>query len=180
MKSIAFSLAAPRKNLVFSKGCGAPKEDGSVCNAQTREGKPFCPDHIEHQSYVQNLVALLADKDSEEELVKKKGHKAVSPSSLTVQEILQDLRVHGQLTLPKLALDVGIEREAMEGYVDFLVRAKMVVKDDLLRGEPFIRLAEATPALIADKEPTTRKPRKPKSESRRLRRLAAEETSQTT
>lgn len=171
MKSIALSLAANRKQASQKmRFCEAG------CSQPTREGKPFCIDHIERQDYVQRLVERMKEKNLEEESVKTKGMGAVSPNSETVQEILRDLKVNGIVTIPKLAARIGVEQKALRGYIDYLVQSNLVCELKSSKNEPVLRLQDGSPPLIPTSQPELRKSkkpsaRKPKRKSRRLTAL---------
>ena len=76
------------------RGCSDPG-----CMKTTREGKPFCPDHVELHPYVQGVVAM---RDLRETDLKElaKGQK-VAESSLLFQEILIHITNHGPKTVER-------------------------------------------------------------------------------
>jgi hypothetical protein len=39
----------------------------------TREGKPFCPNHVEHHAYVQAILRILSDREEERDRVRRLG-----------------------------------------------------------------------------------------------------------
>lgn len=113
------------------------------CRAATREGKPFCSEHVERHPYVQQVLAQLERRETEEARVFDQGARAVDPAGITSQEILQFLRVHGPRTVPRLARELNLEVKTITGYVRALERRKVVETDTTRRGALIVRLYEA-------------------------------------
>ena len=112
------------------------------CGAATREGKPFCSEHVERHPYVQQVLAQLERRETEESRVFEQGARAVDPSGITAQEILQFIRVHGPRTVPRLARELNLEVKTVTGYVRALERRKVVSTDTTRRGALIVRLYE--------------------------------------
>lgn len=101
-----------------TKSCQA---DG--CSASTREGKPFCPDHVEKHGYVQNILMLLQKQDEEIEKVAKQGSiRPIKNDSLTAKELVQHIHIHGARTLPRLSREFQIEEDVLTVYARYLVK----------------------------------------------------------
>jgi len=99
------------------------------CDEATREGKPFCTEHVEEHDYVQDLLATLEAQDAEIQRVARLGARAVDPEGLTACEILNTLRVHGPRTVRRLARELNHEAKVLEAYVKALERRGLVTKD---------------------------------------------------
>jgi len=135
----------------------APRCNEPTCDRATREGKPFCPDHIEQQPYVAKLMARLERRDVEQERVRKRGGRAVDVEGPTSQEILDYLRLHGQRTFPRIALDLNISIALTEIYLYALRRKGQVSIDQNRRGVGVAKLRprrerQAPPSSDAGKE----------------------------
>lgn len=113
------------------------------CNRSTKEGKPFCSDHILHQPYVQELLAALEAKEAEEARVTRLGARAVDPEGITAREVVRTLTVHGPRTLPRLAKDMNLEVETLDGYVKALRKLKEIRIRKNNRGTAVIELRAA-------------------------------------
>lgn len=70
-----------------------------ACPHTTTGRKPYCYDHLDRLPYVREVMARLARKDEPE---------------FRDEEILALLGIAGALTVPRLALEVGMEDEAVE------------------------------------------------------------------
>ncbi len=97
-----------------------------TCNQATREGKPFCSDHVELHPYVQRLLAELREREEADERVRRRGPRAVDPLSLTSQEILTFIHVHGPKTVKRLARELNADLETLKLYAQGLRRHGLV------------------------------------------------------
>ncbi len=84
----------------ISHECG---EEG--CIARTREGKPFCPDHIFRINRPRAIQDRLAMSEAEISEVKKHGAKAVNLDGLIVEELLAGIAEAGEITFRRLVKD---------------------------------------------------------------------------
>lgn len=96
---------------VESRKCGA-----SGCAAATREGKPFCPEHVLKNPYVAGLLERIAEREAEEARVLRVGQRAVDPTGITAQEILLQLKLYGGRTIARLSRDLMLEEDVVESY----------------------------------------------------------------
>lgn len=97
-----------------------------VCGQATREGKPYCPDHVERHGYVQEVMAALERRAAEEERVLRKGAAAVDPEGINAREILLQLRLHGERTVERLARDLQLDPRLVPHYAQALARRGLV------------------------------------------------------
>jgi hypothetical protein len=107
----------------------------------TREGKPYCPDHVERHPYVQSILDVLAEREAETNRVRKKGSSAVDPAGLTAQELVLHLSLHGSRTVERLSREFQLESRVIEDYVDALRVQGKVVLGRTTRGSTVVRLA---------------------------------------
>lgn len=91
------------------------------CGASTREGKPYCPEHVEEHPYVQGVLDALAEQEAEQQRAVSKGIHHISDSSITAQEIHQYLCQHGARTFRRIAKDLGLDGEVVKVYARYLV-----------------------------------------------------------
>jgi len=118
-------------NTPVSRAC---KIDG--CELTTREGKPFCPEHIDETPYVRALLESIADRNAEDEKVRK---REIDPEDynlcgITAQSILQQLRNYGTRTRVRICRELMLDKKTLDGYADALARADLVVLGSTHRG----------------------------------------------
>ncbi|MGE0710712.1 MAG: hypothetical protein AB7N76_11985 [Planctomycetota bacterium] len=110
------------------------------CNKTTREGKPYCPDHVERHEYVQGILEILAAREAEEERVRHAGSNAVDPGGLTAQELMLHLSQHGSRTVERLSREFQLETPVMRNYVDALLERGLVQVGRTTRGSTIVCL----------------------------------------
>lgn len=92
------------------------------CTRPTRERKPFCTEHISRSTYVRGLLETLESVESERAKVRRRGSRAVDPGGITAQEILRELRQHGDRTSQRLSRDLKLEVAVIDAYLEALAR----------------------------------------------------------
>lgn len=110
------------------------------CTQSTREGKPYCPDHVESHPYVQDILARIAERDDQDEKVAKRGARAVDLESLTVGEILQHLAFNGARTEERLVRELNLDVKTLDGYLRALARRGYVSFGKTKRGSTVVKL----------------------------------------
>lgn len=110
------------------------------CDEGTREGKPYCPDHVDQNDYVRDLLAKLDAKEKEAVAVRKKGQRVIDNDSITLQEIVQDLNIHGPRTIARLCRDTQLDHDVLIGYIDRLEKEGRVKKFRTGRGNDSVKL----------------------------------------
>ncbi|MCO5169301.1 MAG: hypothetical protein M9894_23400 [Planctomycetes bacterium] len=136
-------LHQPRR--LSPRHCEAPG-----CSQATREGKAYCSDHVEMHPYVQDLIARLEQRESEDDRVNRRGPRAVNLQGITTQEILQHLAFHGPRTEERLCRELNLEVKTLQGYVQALRRKKLVTLGHTKRGSTVVKLAKG---LVRAAEP---------------------------
>lgn len=109
-----------------------PTQRCVVCDAQTREHKPVCPDHIFEEPYPKRLRDLV--EEAEQEVIAaggKRGMSAIDSLGLVVSEILSALAVNGELTWRSLARDHvsflnGAKQESIDAYLSRIKKDGLV------------------------------------------------------
>lgn len=126
----------------MEKGSGTTRLCRSPnCVQTTREGKPFCPDHVEHHPYVQEILGTLAEREAEEERVRTGGAPAVDPRGLTARELVLHLSLHGARTIERLSRELQLDTAIVEGYVNALVERGSIALGRTNRGSTVVQLA---------------------------------------
>jgi predicted transcriptional regulator len=92
--------------------------------------------------YVQDLIARLEQRESEDERVHKRGPRAVNLQGITTQEILQHLAFHGPRTEERLCRELNLEVKTLQGYVQALRRKKLVTLGHTKRGSTVVKLTK--------------------------------------
>lgn len=116
--------------------------DEEGCKRATREGKPYCSEHVGRLPYVQALVEQIAEKEAEEAQVAKRGVRAVDPYGLTAREVLLTLWVNGERTVARLSRELNIDFETVKLYVRCLERNGFVNVEPTRRGAGVVSLAD--------------------------------------
>jgi hypothetical protein len=118
-----------------SKSC-----DDTGCKKTTREGKPFCPDHVDLHDYVQNIQAIILAQETERTEVEKKGAKAVDVNGNTAKEILLVLMMNGSRTLRRISREINLDNVLVQAYVDALEKAGKVRTGVTTRGDTTVAI----------------------------------------
>ncbi len=122
--------------------CEAPR-----CSQRTRDGKPYCPEHVELLPYVQELQAALAEQQAEQRRVASRGARAVDPDGLTARELLLQLDLYGDRTVERLARDLQLDVDLVHAYAKALARHGRVSLSQTRRGHVSLH---AGPGLLVE------------------------------
>lgn len=110
------------------------------CFKSTREGKPFCPDHVDSNPYVQGILAQLKARDEEEELVRRHGACFVNVGEMRAQGLLEHLHIHGDKTMERVAREVQLDVPTLKKYMTALKKVGLVTFGRTARGATIVRL----------------------------------------
>lgn len=113
-----------------------------ACGQPTREGKPYCPEHVDQQPYVAELLAELARQEAELAMVSLHGSDAVDTSGLTARELLQLVRLHGPRTVQRLGRELNIKPIIIRSYVRAMSEVGMVELGISKRGKTVVRASD--------------------------------------
>lgn len=114
---------------------GTRKCDANGCWKNTREGKPFCPDHVGHNPYVAEILARLAAEEAE--------RKRLTPSEMILEEILVVLVGRGGVASVRfVAKTTTYETKLVTKAFEILARRKRVKLTTTNRGSLMARLTE--------------------------------------
>ena len=116
-----------------------PECEFSGCKRTTREGKPFCSDHVESSPYVKAVMAEIALRDDEERLLAK-GEPPSCDGHL-VRETLLTLE-QGSFTSAKLSRLMDISHDATETLIRFMAKEGLVRMSKTDRGALVISRTE--------------------------------------
>jgi hypothetical protein len=116
------------------------------CSLTVREGKPFCPDHVEENPYPGAIMATLARRVKELELAEQdelelhlEGHHsqliAEAIHWLTIDEVTSKV-----ITVCRLARDMRLTTPQAKGIANCLVREGLGFKGRSGRGTETIAL----------------------------------------
>lgn len=125
------------------------------CAERTRDGKPFCPAHVELHPYVRTLQETLRAQQDEQERVARRGPRAVDPDGLTAKELLLQLWLYGDRTVERLCRDLQLESGLVQSYAKALERHGRVTLHRTQRGLISLRavLTASQPALTRELHP---------------------------
>lgn len=123
-------------------GSGARGEavrcDVPGCSSSTREGKPYCSEHVDYNPYVSRLLDQIAERDKEDEAAR--SGKTLNVRGITAQSIIQHLAEHGPRTRERLCKELQIDMDVLDGYTRAMVRKKMVRRGRTRRGSVTLEL----------------------------------------
>ena len=108
------------------------------CGKATREGKPYCSDHVEEHPYVRDLLQALSDREDEEERVRKRGAREVDLDGVTAQEILGYVAIHGGRTIQRLSRELNLDQKTIRGYARALERGNKAHLTQTRRGSTVV------------------------------------------
>jgi len=108
----------------------------SGCTRSTREGKPFCSDHIENAPYVRRILGILTDRDEEERVLELKRGR-ISQAGFFYRETLLLLRTK-DFTAKGLARRLDISHYAAERLIGLIDRDGLACKGETSRGDKTI------------------------------------------
>jgi len=120
------------------------------CVQATREGKPFCSDHVERLSYVQQVQARIAAREDELAAVKKRGGRAVDIEGIIARDVLCSLWINGERSVARLSRELNVDFEVLKHYVARLKKAKQLTQTSPRRGAGKVTLV---PALSEIEDP---------------------------
>lgn len=108
--------------------CQAPS-----CQRSTREGKPFCSDHIELAPYVQQVLGILAERDEEERVLELKRGR-IAKDGFFYRETLLLLRSK-DFTAKGLARRLDLSHHAAERLIRLIASDRLARQSQTSRGD---------------------------------------------
>ena len=111
-----------------------PPRACTICKATTREGKPYCPDHVADNPYVQSVLENMARLAAEDAEVLKCGVGAVDTGGPRARELVNYLRVHGPRTVRRLSLELQLDKSVVNDFVRALANDGQLVVGYSKRG----------------------------------------------
>jgi len=120
------------------------------CVQATREGKPYCSDHVERLTYVQEVQARIAAREDELAAVKKRGGRAVDLEGIIARDVLCSLWINGERSVARLSRELNVDFEILKHYVARLKKAKQLTQTSPRRGAGKVTLV---PALSEIEDP---------------------------
>lgn len=132
---LLFSFASNRRRPHYCEKEG--------CNNTTREGKPYCSDHVLDHVYAGTVHRLVMQRQQEAWLLEWRGVMCgIREDWLLVQETLAYLKHNGPKTVEGLARQLGIHAENhMRPLAEWLINNGIVKKSSTKRGSTVLRLA---------------------------------------
>lgn len=124
------------------------------CNQTTREGKPFCSDHVDHHPYVRALIDQLDSNNDEEFEVRRKGARAkINMNGVNATNILLILKNNGPRTVERLARETQLDEKVLDGYIAAFARQRLVDFSRTNRGSRIVRLTKSVAVIPVDVVP---------------------------
>lgn len=112
------------------------------CSETVREGKPFCPDHVEENPYPGAIMAILARREEElrlagEDKLEGRDHQLITEA---VEWLTIDAFTSKVITVCRLARDIRITSNQAKGVANCLEREGLGFKGRSPRGSDTITL----------------------------------------
>jgi len=105
------------------------------CHRATREGKPYCYEHVERHPYVQELLLKLGAMDDEVEQVRKRGARVENAWGPLACEVVVKLRERGgSATCERLSRDLQRDPDVVRALLWMLRRVGRLVLTKTERG----------------------------------------------
>jgi len=106
-----------------------------ICEKATREGKPFCPEHVEHNDYVRDILQILEVQAEEHaKVLTRAGIRAITSDSLTAREMVKVLSVRGTSTVNRISREMNLDLKLVEVYARYLVKRQITHSGITTRG----------------------------------------------
>jgi biotin operon repressor len=116
------------------------------CELKTREGKPFCSDHVEEHPYVQGVLDQVEAMQQEERNARKRGRRGVDLEGHIARELVRELSVHGSRSVERMARDLGLDQVVVRTYAQALEAKGLATLERTRRGYTKVEL---DPNLVA-------------------------------
>jgi predicted transcriptional regulator len=124
------------------------------CPHSTREGKPYCTDHVDHHPYVQDLISQLDENEVALERARNKGK--VDLTGQAVRELILHLNLHGARTEERLARELQLDTKALQAILRALIKAGTIQLGHSKRGSTVVHLTgTAIPLKAANHDDTS-------------------------
>lgn len=126
-----------------ARTCEAPG-----CRMNTREGKPYCLDHVELNPHAKQVTQEIAQKEAEDSVAANGGTPAsgYNTRGITASAILQHLAEHGTRTKARLCRELVLERKVLDGYAEVLIRNGLLEAGTTQRGNETLSLPRPRPS----------------------------------
>lgn len=112
------------------KGRPGPKQcEYAGCFIATRERKPFCRKHVFEHPYVQSVLQVISDRETEWNKVAEKKNRPwrlIDLDGSLIDELLNFIRIWPGRSREGIAKELGRNRVVNNIYIKKLVLAKLV------------------------------------------------------
>lgn len=114
------------------------------CFAATREGKPYCIEHIMQHDYPRKIQEMIAEREAEVRRIAQAppDEQPVDVRGYAAQEVLGFLRDVGSATVERIARERGYSHAVSARIVSALAAAGLVEEKTTARGSVFAKYVE--------------------------------------
>lgn len=119
-----------------------------TCGTGTRDGKPFCIDHIERMPYARLLMAIVERRDTHIDSINQ-GARITLDARITA-EILAVISTAGSISPQRIAHVCGFPYKVVDVYVAALTASDHIQSTRTRRGSPIVRVVGAQPTSTDD------------------------------
>lgn len=110
------------------------------CPHTTREGKPFCTDHVEMNPHAKKVVVGLTQQEKDDERAARSRRK-VNTNGITATSVLQNVSYYGPRTKERLCRELNVDMDVLDGYVQALLKEGKISLGQTRRGSEVVSLA---------------------------------------
>ena len=112
------------------------------CLLTTRDGKPYCPEHVEENPYAKRVTEEIARRKRDDDRARKPKApiSSFNIEGITAQSILQHLGEHGTRTRERLCRELALEFDVLDGYIRALLKKDLIYLGRTHRGNVTLSL----------------------------------------
>ncbi len=121
------------------------------CGKSTREGKPYCSEHIEYLDFPRSVMDEVAAREEEIEHAMRGDWRKIDINGGNTQEVLMHLFTHGSRTVHRISRDVfiGASVRVAQAFADALEHAGLIEIGRTGRGSPVLSITGAGKKRLA-------------------------------
>ena len=130
------------------------------CRRTTREGKPYCIEHLTLSPYIKSLTGLVERRESHIKCLLA-GNLDLDPG--VVEEIMSMIKTSGEATLQRVSFATGYTQRVISTYVQKLIAQGVLEEGRTPRGSVMVRICYSGPKPLGGepKLPANPQPRPP-------------------
>jgi len=124
------------------------------CNKLTREGKPYCTDHVLQHPYIKQMLEKYEQMDQELFLAyRRRGVKGqITATSNNIKDLVMHLSLYGPRTIERICRELNWPPKVANYFVGWLRARGAVTLSRTKRGSRLVTLVGYDPKKVLFKE----------------------------